>query len=202
MCRVTAPPAHAAEVDPPHTAVSSPEVSRRSVLRGGVTVGVGLVAVTAVGTACDSGPTPAQITAEALLPLARSAGADAASARALAPRSTDYAAALGVIADQRSQHARALREEISRLDQDIAARLDPSAASSAAPSAGQAPTSPDAPPAGGGAAPAADVGSLRDALAGSARAAQDVAIRLRGYSAGLAGSVGASTTTLAEVQLG
>lgn len=201
MCRVTAPPAHAAEVDPPHTVVSSTEVSRRSVLRGGVTVGVGLVAVTAVGTACDSGPTPAQITAEALLPLARSAGADAASARALAPRSTDYAAALGVIADQRSQHARALREEISRLDQDIAARLDPSAASSAAPSAGQAPTSPDAPPAGG-AAPVADVGSLRDALAGSARAAQDAAIRLRGYSAGLAGSVGASTTTLAEVQLG
>lgn len=182
MCRVTV-----ADRD------RSLTVDRRTVLRGGVALGAGAVLVGAAA-ACDSGPTPAQITAGALLPLAQSALADAEAARALAPRVADYAAALRVVADQRADHATALRAEITRLDQDTAARISPAASSTTS-----APATSPAP------APAPTTGTLdelRAALTAAARAAHDTAISLKGYSAGLSGSVGASVTTLVQVQLG
>ncbi|MGV9824676.1 hypothetical protein [Gordonia sp. NPDC003429] len=180
MCRVTV-----ADRD------RSLTVDRRTVLRGGVALGAGAVLVGAAA-ACDSGPTPAQITAGALLPLAQSALADAEAARALAPRVADYAAALRVVADQRADHATELRAEITRLDQDTAARISPAASSTTSAPA----TSP---------APAPTTGTLdelRSALTAAARTAHDTAISLKGYSAGLSGSVGASVTTLVQVQLG
>ncbi|GAA1480479.1 hypothetical protein GCM10009624_09190 [Gordonia sinesedis] len=211
MCRVTAPPHRATDRAPlggkpaEHAVTDRPTtraVPRRSVLRGGVAVGVGTVAVLAATTACDRGPTPAQTTAEALLPLARAADAEAASARALAPRVAEYAAALGVVADQRAQHARALREEITRLNRDIATRIDAGASSGVpSPGGGSAPAPGGSAPAPAGSTAVDSVPGLRTALTASARAARDTAIRLQGYSAGLAGSVSASTTTLTEVQL-
>lgn len=198
MCRVMRPPpADPVHGDTPHGGTGP---SRRTVLRGSVMLGAGATAV-ATAAGCDRGPTPGQVTAQALVPLARSAVADAAAARALAPQLTDYSAALGVVADQRGQHAQALREEITRLDQDIAGQIDTPASGTAS----SAPTSSGAGPSAtsGPAAPSATtLDGLRSALAASARAAESSAIDLSGYSSGLAGSISASVTTLVEVQLG
>ncbi|MEP9413610.1 hypothetical protein ABLE92_04560 [Gordonia sp. VNQ95] len=191
------PPADPVHGDTPHVRTGP---SRRTVLRGGVMLGVG-VTVVATAAGCDRGPTPGQVTAQALVPLARSALADAAAARALAPQVTDYAAALGVVADQRGQHAQALREEITRLDQDIAGQIDTvsgGASSTSASSSGAGPSATSGP-----AAPSATtLDGLRSALAASAKAARSSAIDLSGYSSGLTGSISASVTTLMEVQLG
>lgn len=175
-----------------------PGLDRRTVLRTGAALGVGTIVVSAA--ACDRGPTPAQITAEALLPLADAALVDEGSARALAPRYPDYTKALGVIADQRGQHARALREEITRLDREIAGRIVTLATTSGSPS--PTPATSAAPPSSTGPTTiAANLDDLRAALRISARTAADTAIRLQGYSAGLSGSVSASVTTMTTVQL-
>ncbi|NDZ93409.1 hypothetical protein G3I13_02355 [Streptomyces sp. SID6673] len=182
MCRVTSP------------------LTRRAVLRGGLAVTVGTVAAATVA-ACDSGPSPEQITAAALVPLADAAFADQASAQSLAPRTPEYANALGVVAEQRGEHAEALREEVARLDEQTAGRISvPGAAtpSSASPSSPQSapPNSPSAP-----VPTASTVDALRAQLARSARTAGDASVNLSGYSAGLAGAVGASVTSMVEVQL-
>lgn len=182
MCRVSLP-------HPGEPAGRSAGVSRRTLLRGSAVAGIGMVTVTAAA-GCDRGPDPAETTAQALLPLARSALADAAAARALAPQVTDYSAALGVIAEQRAQHAQALREEITRLDQTLTGQIEPSGTA----------TSSAAPP-GTPTQAANSLEGLRSSLNSSAKAARAAAIALSGYSAGLAGAVGASTTTLVEVQL-
>lgn len=172
-------------------------LTRRAVLRGGLAVAAG----TAVGTvvaACDRGPSPEQITAAALLPLADAALADQAAAQTLSPQEPEYAKALTVIAQQRGQHATSLREEITRLDQDTAGRIGAPAGTSTAPtgdatagtSAGAAPTT------------VATVSAMRSRLTRSARAAGDAAVACNGYAAGLAGSISAAVTTMAEVQLG
>ncbi|MGC4932635.1 hypothetical protein ACLQ3C_02995 [Gordonia sp. DT30] len=187
MCRVSAPHPVVTNADPAG-------FSRRTLLRGSAAVAAGVVMVTAAA-GCDRGPDPNQTTAQALLPLARSALADAAAAGALAPQVTEYSAALGVVAAQRRQHAQALREEITRLDPGATAQLDPSsspAPNSPAPDT-TAPTS---------ARPVTSVDEMRSALSASTKAARAAAIGLSGYSAGLAGSISASTTTLMEVQLG
>lgn len=162
-------------------------------------LGVGAVVVGAAA-GCERSPGPNEITAQALLPLARAARDDAAAARALAPQLTVYAAALGVVAEQRGQHAQALREEITRLDQDVAAQLDATDAttSGTASASGSASASETA---GEGTNESASLESLTAALTTSARGARDAAISLSGYSAGLAGSVSAAVTTLVKVQL-
>ncbi len=185
MCQVTDPT--------PPLAV----LRRRTLLRSGVALGVGAFVVTAA--ACNRGPTPAQITAEGLLPLADAAVVDELSARALAPRFPDYTAALNVIADQRGQHARALREEIMRLDREIAGRIVTTATSSATP--GGTSTAPASTSASAQSAPAGTLDELRTALRTSARTAAAAAVALQGYSAGLSGSVSAAVTTMVEVQL-
>ena len=190
MCQVTDPT--------PPLAV----LRRRTLLRSGVALGVGAFVVTAA--ACNRGPTPAQITAEGLLPLADAAVVDELSARALAPRFPDYTAALNVIADQRGQHARALREEITRLDREIAGRIVTTATSSATPggtSTAPSSTSASAQSASAQSAPAGTLAELRTALRTSARTAAAAAVALQGYSAGLSGSVSAAVTTMVEVQL-
>ncbi|MYR05888.1 hypothetical protein GTV32_05960 [Gordonia sp. SID5947] len=180
MCRVTSP------------------LTRRAVLRGGIAVTVGTVAAVTV-SACDSGPSPEQITAAALVPLADAALADQAAAQALAPRTPEYANALGVVAEQRGEHARVLREEITRLDEQTAGRIaaTPGAASSPAASA-----SPGSSPVPTPAPAATTVDALRTQLARSARTAGAASVDLSGYSAGLAGAVSASVTSMVEVQLG
>ncbi|WAC55139.1 hypothetical protein [Gordonia sp. SL306] len=180
MCRVTSP------------------LTRRAVLRGGLAVTVGTVAAATVA-ACDSGPSPEQITAAALVPLADAAFADQASAQSLAPRTPEYANALGVVAEQRGEHANALREEVARLDEQTAGRI--SVPGAATPSSAPASAPPNSPATPAPAPTASTVDALRAQLARSARTAGDASVNLSGYSAGLAGAVGASVTSMVEVQL-
>ncbi len=200
--------------------VSSP-LTRRAVLRVGLVVAVGTVAAPALA-ACDRGPTPEQVTAAALLPLADQALADQAAAQELAPRAPEYTDALGVVAEQRAAHAQALREEITRLDQDTARRIatpaalssaasaapassarassavdSPASSSAGSPSAG----SPSAGPSATSTPTATTVPALREQLASSARSAGDATASLVGYPAGLAGAISASVTSMVEVQL-
>lgn len=174
MCRVTSP------------------LSRRTVLRGGLALAGG-VAATSLLASCDRGPTPEQITAAALLPLAEAALADQAAAHTLSGQVTDYTRALQVIASQRGEHARALREEITRLDQRTAERIATAGASSSSEPTTSAPPTPN-----GSAATMAD---FRQRLTRSARTSGDACVNLNGYAAGLAGAISASVTSMVEVQL-
>ena len=169
---------------------------RRAVLRGGLIALAGGVAAPAVA-ACDRGPTPDQITAAALAPLADAALADAAAARMLAPQVPEYTNALGVIADQRGEHAQVLVEEITRLDDRTAARISTSATpGSAAPSTSAAASAPTP------ATPTvSSVAGMRGLLQQSARTSADATVSLSGYPAGLAGAISAAVTSMVEVQL-
>lgn len=118
---------------------------------------------------------------EQLQPLWNDAQADASVARALVARQPDRAAALTVIADERTTHAAALRAEMSAIDSKRAENL-------AAPQTSAAPTE-------------ATVDSLRQQLQASAKRAGDVAIAADGYRAGLCGSIAAAVTTEVQVQL-
>ncbi|MDY6811521.1 MAG: hypothetical protein SW127_21345 [Actinomycetota bacterium] len=169
---------------------------RRTVLRGSLVVVAGGVAASAVA-ACDRGPTPDQITAAALAPLADAALADQAAARALAPQVPEYTNALGVVADQRGEHAQVLREEITRLDERTAARIG------AAGDAGSTTPSPAATSTPAAPTPTVStVAGMRGLLQQSARTAADATVSLSGYPAGLAGAISAAVTSMAEVQLG
>ncbi len=188
MCRVPTLPMRAAPPmrdTPRPTPVLSTRLvmSRRSVIRGALAASA--VAVTAGSlAACDSGPSAEQLTAEALVPLADAAHADAATALALSATDTDYAAALKIVADQRTTHGQVLTEEITRLHQDTAKQIvtDPSTQN------------------GGTAAPSS-VDEFRTRLTESGRAAGKVALGEHGYVAGLAGSISASVASIVEVAL-
>ena len=149
--------------------------------------GVALAGVSACG---DDGPDPQQLTAQALIPLARTALADETTARGMTATNPTYSAALTVVADQRGAHARALREEITRLHRDTAAQLDTPASGSVTPA-----------PGGGDPTSTMSVDGLRGQLRASARQARDTAVAHSGYPAGLAGAVSASVTSMIEVQL-
>lgn len=152
--------------------------NRRTVLGGGL-LAVGGIAALPVLSACDRGPTTEQVLAARLGPVAVAALDDAAAARRLVPGNTDYAAALGVVAAERDVHAKALREEITRLDPPVAQSLATSV-----------------PPAS-----AITLDTFRTQLDRSARQAADVGVTMDGYRAGLLASVSASTITLGKVQL-
>lgn len=158
--------------------------SRRVFIRSAATVSVGAVAIAAVGACSQSAEVTAQQKlADQLLPLVSAANTDAAAATAAVATNPDRAAALGVVAAERTEHARALTDEITRLDSGRAE----TASSSAGPSPAQ-PTPPS-------------VEQLRVQLSASARSAGDLAVNLEGYVAGLLGSIGASITTAVVVQL-
>jgi hypothetical protein len=127
--------------------------------------------------------TAQQKLADQLLPQVVAANSDAAAASAAIATNPDRAAALGVVAAERTEHARALTEEITRLDTGRAQ----TASSSATPSPTQT-----APP---------SVEQLRAQLSASAKSAGDLAIMLDGFAAGLLGSISASVTTAVAVQL-
>ncbi|MFE0747443.1 hypothetical protein [Gordonia sp. NPDC058843] len=185
MSRVSMPPIERRTVRYP--------IDRRTALRGGLLAGAAVVGATAAGvglTGCDSSPSPETLLAETLVPLVRSARADESTARALVSVEPAYATALGVVADQRAQHARALREEIIRLDQEVAATLDRPT------TPGTASTSPT------GAPPAApSLARLRTDLDSAAGQARGVALTAGGYASGVTGSVAAAVTSMREVQL-
>ncbi|MCZ4550377.1 hypothetical protein [Gordonia rubripertincta] len=158
--------------------------SRRSFVRSAAAVSVGAIAITAVG-ACGSGSgvSAQQQLADRLLPQVSAAQADAVAAGAAVATNPDRAAALGVVAAERTEHARALTDEITRLD---AGRARTASSSVAPSSATPAPPSLD---------------QLRTQLSASARSAGDLAVELDGYVAGLLGSISAGVTTAVAVQL-
>ncbi|MFI8771455.1 hypothetical protein ACIGKQ_04780 [Gordonia sp. NPDC062954] len=172
---------------------------RRSVLRGSLVVVAGGVATSMVA-ACDRGPTADQITAAALAPLADAALADQAAAQALAPQVPEYSNALGVVANQRGEHAQALREEITRLDERTAARLGTAGAAGSGSTPGT-PTSGTAPAPSAPVPTVSTVAGMRGLLQQSARTSADATVSLNGYPAGLAGAISASVTSMVEVQL-
>lgn len=158
--------------------------SRRSFVRSAAALSAGALAITVVG-ACgtDSGISAEQQLADQLLPQVAAAQADAAAANAAIATTPDRAAALGVVAAERTEHARVLTEEITRLDTGRAR----TASSSVAPSSA-APTPPS-------------LDQLRTQLSASARSAGDLAIELDGFVAGLLGSISAGVATAVAVQL-
>lgn len=171
-----------ADADRPWTGGLRP--SRRVFLRSAAAVSAGAVAITAVGACSQSAEVTAQQKlADQLLPLVAAANTDAAAANAAIATNPDRAAALGVVAAERTDHARALTDEITRLDSGRAE----TASSSAGPSPAQ-PTPPT-------------IEQLRTQLTASARAAGDLGVELDGYVAGLLGSISASVTTAVAVQL-
>ena len=158
--------------------------TRRVFLRSTVVLSAGAAAVVTVAACGDSAEVTAkQKLADQLLPQVASANADATAATAAVATNPDRAAALTVIAQERGTHARALTDEITRLDSGRAE----SASSSAAPS-----PSPPAP---------LTIDQLRAQLTASARSAGDLAVQTQGYVAGLLGSISAGTTTAVAVQL-
>lgn len=158
--------------------------SRRTFLRSAAAVSAGAAAISVVGACSQSAEVSAQQKlADQLLPQVVAANSDAAAANAAIATNPGLAAALGVVAAERTEHARALTDEITRLDAGRAA-----AASS---SAGPSPDRPTPP----------SVEQLRTRLTASARSASDLTVELDGYAAGLLGSISASITTAVAVQL-
>lgn len=125
-----------------------------------------------------SGPALDTLTAQL-----RAARADAADATAAAAVIADYAAALGIVAAQRTEHADALDTEITR------ATGTSTDTSSVTATTTQAPTTPP------------DLAAVREMLTASARSAADAARNESGYRAGLLGSISASCTVSALVVL-
>lgn len=156
-------------------------------LIGGLVV-AGTAATAPLLSSCDRGPSAEQLLAAKLQPLALAARADADAARALISSQPSYGAALREVATERDVHARALNEEITRLDPAVGTSSSTSASASAAPSATPG-TSPGS------------IDDLRRRLNRSAKTAANTSIELDGYRAGLLASVSASTTTLQKVQL-
>lgn len=163
----------------PDSPGSPPAPTRRAVLRGGAALALAAVGGTALA-ACSTGPTQRELDAEALVPLARQADAQRRQAEQLAPRETDYTDALKQVATERAEHARALTDEINRLNASSAAAITAAA---------------------GEGATSLSLDQLRDALKASARDAADAAVAASGFRAGLLGAVSASCTALKEIQL-
>ena len=170
-----------------------PTVSRRRLIVGGTALA--LLGGT-VATACGSTPPVKEL--DALLGQLERARSDADLAgQAAAAAPTGQAAALTVVATQRTAHAKALSEEITRISGE-APPTPSTTAGSASPtsSSSMASPSPSAPP------PkpptAADVVA---ALEQSADAASLLATQQSGYRAGLLGSIAAACTAAASVAL-
>lgn len=160
-------------------------LSRRGLFRlaGAVAFSAATVStVVACGHEEISGPALDSLTAQ--LRAARRDATDATAASTVIP---DYAAALGVVAAQRTEHADALETEIARA---TGTPTDTSETSSATATTTAAPTVP--PP---------DLAAVRDMLTTSARSAATAARNESGYRAGLLGSISASCTVSALVVL-
>ncbi|MCF8610879.1 hypothetical protein L5G28_12045 [Gordonia sp. HY285] len=150
--------------------------SRRTVLRGAAAIPVA-VATGAAVSACGPTTDEERDLGDMLVTHAQAAVRQQKAAAALAPRTTEYTAALTVVAQQRGEHAQALRDEIDRVHSSSADQIDVP----------------------GPALPTLD--ALRGALASSTRVAADGAVLESDFVAGLLASISASCKTLAEVQL-
>lgn len=167
-----------------------PTLTRRRLLVAAVpaTLAMGLLAGT---TACSPPPPPADLAdlqtqfdranADSLL---AGEAATAPPGRTLTP---EMVATLTAIAAERTAHARALADEITRLTDGAAPTT------SAAPTTTATPAAPAAPP---------TVTAVAKALRESGEDAARVATEMAGYRAGLLGSIAASCTAAYQVALG
>lgn len=164
-----------------------PTVSRRRVLVGATALA--LLGGT-VATACGSTPPVKDV--DALIGALERARDDSQLAgNAAAAAAPTIAAALSVVADQRTAHARALTDEITR----ISGEAPTTSASTTASSTSSTPTTSGPPPKP---PTAADVVA---ALKQSADGASLLATQQSGYRAGLLGSIAAACTAAATVAL-
>jgi hypothetical protein len=164
-----------------------PVINRRGVLAGGAALavlGVGL-------SACGAPPPKAPAVEELLAPLdqARRDSAIAAAAATTVGLNPQVAAALTVVAAQRTAHARALATEISR----AAGKLTSSTSET---TSSPSPTAQAAPP-----PPPPPVSDVIDALRASAESATRLVASSSGYRAGLLGSIAGSCTASYTVAL-
>ncbi|MGV9803050.1 hypothetical protein ACWDTP_33850 [Mycobacterium sp. NPDC003449] len=152
---------------------------------------IGAVALLgATAAACGESPPAAEVTdLTTQLDRARADSALAAEAAAAQPPRAAQARALGTVADERSAHAQALADELTRITGDTPASATSTTTSPSAANPGQA-------------APGPSVDDVVDALRQSAEGATDLAARFSGYRAGLLGSIAASCTTAYSVLLG
>jgi hypothetical protein len=158
-----------------------PHLSRRRLLIGSAA----LAALGATSVACGSRTPPPDVTAlTAQLERARSDSQLAAGAASSAP--PPVAAALTAVAAERSAHAEALAEEITRIT-----GATPTSSTSSTSASTSAPSQPPPP------TPGAVVDALRQSADGAAQAAAGES----GYAAGLLGSVAASCTAAFSVAL-
>ena len=157
-------------------------LSRRGLFRLAGAAALSAATVSTVAACAQdeiSGPALDSLTAQL-----RAARSDATDATAAATAIPDYAAALGVVAAQRTEHADALDTEIARAT---------GATTATATSASTTTVAPPAPP--------PDLAAVREMLTTSARSAADAARNESGYRAGLLGSISASCTVSALVVL-
>ncbi len=165
-----------------------PSLTRRELLRGAAATAIAVPLGTIALTSCSREPSPAEVLAGRLVPLASAAAASATAARALTTAEPRHAAALTEVAGIRDRHARLLREEVTRLHPASAALIAaPGSTSAARPAATSAAPAPQA----------TGLDALRAGLTADAAAARAVATTTSGFQAGLTASVSASITSLA-----
>ena len=157
---------------------AEPTVSRRRVLFGAAT----LALLGATAAACGSPPSPEIDDLVAQLELARSDSQLAGAAATTAP--PQLARALTAVASERSAHARALEDEITRATGETPTQTQTTTTPSSAPPP-KPPTTKDV------------IGALRT----SAKDAGELATHLSGYRAGLLGSIAAACTAAYTVAL-
>ncbi|AKS34837.1 hypothetical protein [Mycolicibacterium goodii] len=168
-------------------------ISRRRFLFSAA--GLSLLGVTA--TACGSTPPPPELAdLTALLDRARADSTLATDAAGALPPQDPTARALTAVANERSAHARALSDELTRMTGEA-----PPAASDAGSSSSAAATPSASPGASATPSAAPGVDDVAAALQQSAEQATGIAPKLSGYRAGLVGSIAASCTAAYSVAL-
>ncbi|EOM76036.1 hypothetical protein DW322_12330 [Rhodococcus rhodnii] len=164
------------------TVTSPRRFTRRAALRAAaIATGAFALVPTLASCADDAPPEP-----DPLSPLAARARADAQAAAAAVALAPDRAAALTVVAEQRTEHADALDAEIARALGRYEDGTIPETA----------PTPEPTPP-----APPTSLDEIRDRLREAAREAADTARTQDGHRAGLLASIAAACRTHVEVQL-
>ncbi|MCV7379637.1 twin-arginine translocation signal domain-containing protein [Mycobacterium alsense] len=168
---------------------AAPVTNRRGVLAGAAA----LAALGVVASACGESPPKPPPVENLLGPLdqARKDSALASAAAAAVGTPPQIAAALTVVATQRTAHARALSTEIAR----AAGKLTSSSSETTSPSSPSAAPPPGPPP------PPPPVSDVIDALHASADAAGRLVTTESGYRAGLLASIAASCTASYQVAL-
>lgn len=164
------------------------DISRRRVLFSAAALA--LLGATAACSTTPPQPEVDDLTAQ--LDRARADSALAADAAAAQPPQAPVTRALNAVATDRSAHAKALADELTRMTGSTPANTTTATTKSTAKAAPGADADPSAP----------SVDDVVDALKESADRAAGLARRLSGYRAGLLGSIAASCTAGHTVALG